>query len=96
MPHQRFQRFDCHVVKNSLILPQMTNSGLFQTKRIADDNSKFDENGEKFSKRKGEIVEKGNIACYRHFLFFLEFSAWVCLRELMVIEILPFIMLYHI
>ena len=35
-----------------------------------DNNSKFDENGRKFSKREENTVEKGEIAHYEQFLLF--------------------------
>ena len=43
----------------------MTSSKL---KEFADDNSQFDENGRKFSKRVENIVLKGEIARYEQFL----------------------------
>ena len=39
-------------------------------KKFADDNSKFDENGRKLSKRVENTVGKGEIACYEQFLLF--------------------------
>ena len=39
-------------------------------KEFADDNSKFDENGRKLSKRVENTVRKGEIARYEQFLFF--------------------------
>ena len=42
----------------------------FQTKKIADDNFKFDANGRKLSKRVQNTVGKGEIACYKQFLLF--------------------------
>ena len=36
-------------------------------KPFADDNSKFDENGKKFSKQIENTVGKGEIACYEKF-----------------------------
>ena len=39
-------------------------------KQTADDNSKFDENSRKFSKRVENTVGKGEIACYEQFLLF--------------------------
>ena len=39
-------------------------------KEFADDNSKFDENGRKFSKRVENDVGKGEIACNQQFLLF--------------------------
>ena len=42
-------------------LSQTTNFRLFQNEECADDNSEFDENGEKFSKRVENTVGKGEI-----------------------------------
>ena len=53
-----------------LTLSQTTNFRLFQLKEIADDNSKFDENGRKLSKRIENTVGKGEIARYEQFLLF--------------------------
>ena len=39
-------------------------------KEFADDNFKFDENGRKLSKQVENTVGKGEIACYKQFLFF--------------------------
>ena len=49
---------------NGLTLSQTKNFRLFQTERVADDNCKFDENCDKFSKWVENPVEKGEIACY--------------------------------
>ena len=43
-------------------------------KEFEDDNFKFDENGKKFSKRKGNAVGKGEIACYEQFIHFPQCS----------------------
>ena len=40
-------------------------------KEFADDNVKFDEDNNDFSKGVENIVGKGEIACYKQFLFFL-------------------------
>ena len=48
----------------------MTNFRLFQTEDFADDNLKFDEFGEKFSKRIENTAGKEEIACYEQFLLF--------------------------
>ena len=53
-----------------LTLSQTTNFTPFQIERVTDNNSKFDENGEKFSKRVENTVGKGEIACYKQFLLF--------------------------
>ena len=47
---------------------QMTNFRLFQTKRVTDDNFKFDENGRKLFKRVENTVGKGEIARFEQFL----------------------------
>ena len=44
-----------------LSLSQTTNFRLLQTERFADDNSKFGENGTKFSKRVENTAGKGEI-----------------------------------
>ena len=46
----------------------------FKLKEFADDNFKFDKNGRKFSKRVENTVGKGEIACYKQFLFSTLFS----------------------
>ena len=51
-------------------LSQATNFRLSKLKEFADNNSKFDENGRKFSKRVGNTVGKGEIAYEEHFLLF--------------------------
>ena len=51
-----------------LTLSQMTDFGLFQTEKFADDNFKFDENGRKFSRSVENTVGKGEITCYKQFL----------------------------
>ena len=43
-------------------------------KEFADDNSKFDENGKKLSKRVENTEEKGEIAHYEQFLITSNFS----------------------
>ena len=56
----------------SLSLSQRTNFRLFQTERVADDNSKFDENGETFSRGVENAVGKGEIALCEQFLVSLK------------------------
>ena len=51
----------------------MTNSDCPKLKEFADDNFKFDNHGEKFSKLEENVVGKGEIAHHEHFLLFLEF-----------------------
>ena len=53
---------------------QMTNFRLFQIKKIADDNFKFDEKGRMLSKRVENTVGKGELARYKQFLLFPVFS----------------------
>ena len=50
-----------------LVLQRCKNTGL---REFADDNYKFNENGEKFSKKVKNVVEKGEIACFEQFLHF--------------------------
>ena len=53
----------------------MTNlRNISKLKEFADDNSKFDENGKKLSKRVENTVGKGEIARYEQFLLFPVFS----------------------
>ena len=47
-------------------------------KQFADDNFKFDENSRKFSKRVENTVDKGEIACYKQFLLFLQCFQKAC------------------
>ena len=56
----------------------MTNFRLFQTKKDADDNFRFDENGRKFSKRVENTEGKGEIARYEQFLLFPQCFQRVC------------------
>ena len=53
-----------------LNLSKATNFRFFLTKDFADDYSKFDENGRKFSKRVENTMGKGEIARYEQFLLF--------------------------
>ena len=53
-----------------LTLSQTTDFKLVQIKQSADDNSKFDENSRKFSKRVENTVGKEEIARYEQFLLF--------------------------
>ena len=48
-------------------------------KWFADDNSEFDENGKKFSKRVENTGWKGEIGCFEQFLLFL-----LCLQGLVL------------
>ena len=53
----------------------------FQTsklKEFADNNSKFDENGKKLSKRVENTVGKGEIARYEQFLLFPQCFKKIC------------------
>ena len=55
----------------NIICPfQMTNFGLFQTKRVCRQQFQFDENGREFSKWVENTVGKGEIAHYAQFLLF--------------------------
>ena len=53
-----------HVQYIRLTHYQTTNFRLFQTKIVADNNLKFDENGRKLSKRVENTVGNGEIARY--------------------------------
>ena len=55
-----------------------TNFRLFQTKKIADENFKFDENGRKLSKQVENTVGKGEIARYEQFLLFPQYFLKAC------------------
>ena len=57
---------------------QTTNFRLFQTKKIADDNSKFDENGRKLSKWVGNTVGNRKITRYEQFLLFQQCFQKAC------------------
>ena len=50
-------------------------------KELADDNSKFDENGIKFSKRVENTVGKGEIARYKQFLLFPQCFQKTCTAD---------------
>ena len=43
-----------------------------ELKEFVDNNFKFDENGRNFSRRVENTVGKGEIACYKQFLLFLQ------------------------
>ena len=51
-------------------------------KQFADDNSKFEENGKKLSKRVEYTVGKGEIAHYEQFLFFPQCFQKTCTADL--------------
>ena len=53
----------------ALILSQTTSFRLFQIKEFADDNSKFDKNGVKFSKRVDKLWEKEKLLVTSNFSF---------------------------
>ena len=50
-------------------------------KEFADDNSKFDENGRKLSKRVENTVGKGEIARYEQFLLFPQCFLKTCTAD---------------
>ena len=54
---------------------------LSKIKEFADYNFKFDENGRKLSKRKENIVGKGEIARYEQFLLFPQFFQKTCTAD---------------
>ena len=51
-------------------------------KEFADDNSKFDENGKKLSKRVENTVGKGEIAHYKQFLLFPQCFQKTCTADM--------------
>ena len=53
----------------------------YKLKEFAKNNSKFDENGKKFSKRIENTVRKGEIARYRQFLLFLQSFQNTCTAD---------------
>ena len=50
-------------------------------KEFADDNFRFDENGRMFFKGVENIVEKGEIACYKQFLLFPQCFQKTCTAD---------------
>ena len=64
-----------------LTLSKTTNFNLFQTNEVANNNSKFDENGGKFSKRIENASRKAEIFHYEQFLLFLQFSKDLYCRQ---------------
>ena len=65
---------------NCLTLSQTTNFRLFQTE-FADDNSKLDNNGRKFSKGVENTVGKGEIARNEQFLLFPQWFQKTCASD---------------
>ena len=61
-----------------LTLSQTTHFRLSQLKKLADDNSKFDEDGKKLAKRVENTEGKGEIARYEQFLLFLRCFQKTC------------------
>ena len=61
-----------------LTLSQTTNFKTSKLKELADDNFKFDENDENFSKWVENTVGKGEIACYEQFLLFPQYFQKTC------------------
>ena len=51
---------------------------LSKPKEFADDDFKFDENGRQLSKWVENTVGKGEIACYKQFLLFLQWFPKAC------------------
>ena len=51
-------------------------------KDFADDNFKFDENGEKFTNRVDNTVGKGEIACYEQFFLFPQCFQKTCTADI--------------
>ena len=65
----------------SIALSQTTNFGLFQTKELADDNFKVDENGRMFYKCLENTVGNGEIAHYKQFLLFPQCFQKTCTAD---------------
>ena len=66
--------FSSNQIKKKKPFPKRKNLDPSKLKEFADDNSKFDENGRKLSKRVENTVGKKDIAHYEHFPLFLQFS----------------------
>ena len=64
---------------NSLANDKILDSS--KLKEFADDNIKFDENGNKFSKRVENAVGKGEIARYEQFLLFPQCFRKTCTAD---------------
>ena len=60
----------CRCVGMDLPFPKQHICNSSKLKEFADENSKFDDNGRKFSERIENTVGKGEIACYEQFLLF--------------------------
>ena len=70
-------------IKSFLTLSQMTNFRPFQTKKkFADNNFKFDENGQKFFKHVENTEVKGEIAPYEQFLLFPQCFQKTCSADM--------------
>ena len=63
---------------SSLTHYQMTNFSLFQTERVCRRQFQFDENDRKLSKGIENTVGKGEIACFKQFLLFLQCFQKAC------------------
>ena len=65
-----------------LTLSKTTNFRPFQTERVADDNTEFDEKRKKLSKRVENEVGKGEIAHNTQFLFFPQCFQKTCSADM--------------
>ena len=79
--YQHFLLFPLFFLSKSYTLGlfnQTTNFRLVQTETVRDDNFRFDENTRKLSKQVENTVGKGEIACYKQFLLFLQCFQKAC------------------
>ena len=67
---------------NGLHFPKRPILDSSKLKKYAYENSKFDENGRKFSKWEEKAVGKGEIACYEHFLLFSQCFQKSCTTDM--------------
>ena len=73
---------DLHFTHKQLTLSQTTKFKLFQTKKFADENFKFDESGRKLLKWvENAVGEKGEIARYEQFLLFPRCFQKTCIAD---------------
>ena len=63
------------------LFPKRQILGSPKLKEFAEDKFKFDENGEKFSKRVENAVEKGEIAHHKQFLLFPQCFQKTCTAD---------------
>ena len=70
-------------VSHNFIIPlsQTTNLDSSKLREFAEDNFKFDENGREFLRRVEKAVGKGEIACHKQFLLFLQCFQKACTAD---------------